>query len=88
MTTREVAAATCLQIYGGMDPDTSRSLAIRLVETVDRAGARGHTDRGPTPEEVARAVSELARQGVTVSPAKMHRALFTALVPEPFERAS
>ena len=88
MSPREVAAATFLQLYTGVDPDASRSLAQRLVETVDRAGARGHADSGPTQTEVARAVSELARQGVTVSPADMERAMFSALVPELWQEAS
>lgn len=88
MSVRLTAAAVALQLYGGLDPDGSRYLAQRVVAAVDRAGARGHADSGPTQTEVARATSELARQGVTVSPAQMHRALFAALCPEPFARAS
>lgn len=87
MTQREVAAAVTLQLYGGVDPDTSRYLAARVVLAVDRAAARGHADSGPTQTEVARATSELARQGVTASPAQMHRAMFAALCPEPFAEA-
>lgn len=88
MNQREIAAAVTLQLYGGMDPDASRSLAERVVRAVDRAGARGHADSGPTPDEVARATSELTRQGVPVSPAQMHRAMFAALVPELWAEAS
>lgn len=88
MTQRELAAAVALQLYGGVDPDASRSLAERVVRAVDRAGSRGHAGSGPTQTEVARATEELARQGVTASPAQMHRALFAALVPELWAKAS
>jgi hypothetical protein len=88
MTPRLVAAAVALQIYGGHDPDSSRYLAERVLTAADRADTRGHPDSGPTQTEVARATSELARQGVTASPAQMHRALFAALCPEPFARTA
>jgi hypothetical protein len=84
VTHRQVAAALALQVHGGMDPDGSRDLADRVL----RAAARGHTDSGPTQTEVARATSELARQGVTASPAQVERALLAALVPEMFAKAS
>lgn len=88
MTPRHVAAATALQLYAGMDPDSSRYLADRVINAIDRAGARGHADSGPTQTEVARATSELARQGVTASPAQVECAMFAALVPELFQKAS
>jgi hypothetical protein len=88
VTHRQVAAALALQVHGGMDPDGSRNLADRFLRAADRAAARGHTDSGPTQTEVARATSELARQGVTASPAQVERALLAALVPEMFAKAS
>jgi hypothetical protein len=63
-TNRHIAAATALQLYGGMDPDGSRDLAERIVFAVDRAGARGHTGSAPTEDEVTRAHNALARRGV------------------------
>jgi hypothetical protein len=80
---RQTAAAVCLQFYGGMDPDTSRYLAERVVQAVDRAQTRGHSESGPTPSEVERASRELVRQGVKASPAQVHGALFAALCPDP-----
>jgi hypothetical protein len=81
MTKRELAAAVELQIYAGLDPDSSNYVAERIVQAIDRAHARGHTNPGPTQTEGARATAELARQGVTTSPAQMHRALLAALCP-------
>lgn len=85
---RLVAAAVTLQIYGRHDPDSSRYLAERVVRAVDRAATRGHAGSGPTQTEVARATAALVDQGVPASPAQVHRALFAALCPEPFARAS
>jgi hypothetical protein len=85
---RHVAAALALQLYGGLDPDGSRYLAERVLTAVDRAATRGHAGSGPTQTEVARATAELVSQGVPASPVQVHRALFAALCPEPFARAS
>jgi hypothetical protein len=59
-----------------------------VVEAVDRAAARGHANSGPTQTEVARATAELVGQGVLATPPQVHRAMFAALCPEPFARAS
>jgi hypothetical protein len=64
LTNRHIAAATALQLYGGIDPDGSRDLAERIVFAIDRAGARGHTGSAPTEDEVTRAHNALARRGV------------------------
>ena len=62
---RSVAAAVVLQLYGGIDPDQSRTLADRVVRAVDRTAMRGHTDAAPTDDEVDRAMSALTARGVT-----------------------
>jgi hypothetical protein len=80
---RQTAAAVCLQFDGGMDPDTARYLADRVIRAVDRAQTRGHPGSGPTLTEVERASRELVRQGVKASPAQVHGALFAALCPDP-----
>jgi hypothetical protein len=80
---RLLAAAVCLQIYGGMEPDTSRYLAERVVQAVDRAQTRGHSESGPTPSEVERASRELECLGVVATDVEVHHALFAALCPDP-----
>jgi hypothetical protein len=79
-TTRHIAAATALQLYGGVDPDSSRSLAERVVFAVDRAGVRGHTDTAPTDDEVRRAYNALHRRGHTVPVGDVRDALNEAFV--------
>jgi hypothetical protein len=63
MTTRHVACNVVLQLHGGIDPDTARSLSDRIVFAVDRAGMRGHADAAPTEDEIQRARMALHRHG-------------------------
>jgi hypothetical protein len=79
-TNRHVAAATALQLYGGLDPDGSRDLAERVVFAIDRAGARGHTGSAPTGDEIRRAHNALARRGVVATSDDVAYALNEAFV--------
>jgi hypothetical protein len=79
-TDRHVAAATALQLYGYVDPDSSRDLAERVVFAVDRAGARGHTGSAPTDDEVRRAYHSLHRRGVGCTHDDVRGALNDAFV--------
>ncbi len=76
---RTIAAAVVLQLYAGIDPDYSRTLATKVVRAVDRAKARGHSHAGPTDEEVTRAAAELRRRGLEVSDEDARAALDAAL---------
>lgn len=78
---RHVAAQIALQLYGAVDPDTSKYLADHVIFAIDRAAWRGHTDSGPTHEEVNRAASSFERQGIAVSNEQMYGALLAALCP-------
>lgn len=75
-----MAAAVVLQLYGGIDPDYSRTLADKIVHTIDRTAARGHTDAAPTDDEVRRAQNALALRGISTSPDDVRAALEAAFV--------
>lgn len=77
---RTIAAASVLQIHGGLDPDHSRDVADRVVFAVDRAGARGHLSAAPTDDEITRAASQLARLGVTLAPDEVRSVLDAAFI--------
>jgi hypothetical protein len=77
---RSVAAAVVLQLHGGIDPDSSRLLADRVVFAVDRVKARGHTHAAPTDGEVQRARAALSRDGYDVTPEHVRAALEAAFV--------
>jgi hypothetical protein len=79
-TTRHIAAATALQLHGGVDPDGSRGLAERVVFAIDRAGVRGHTDAAATDDEVRRAHNSLARHGCPCTSDAVRAALNDAFV--------
>lgn len=74
-TTRHIAAATALQLYGDVDPDRSRDLAERVVFAIDRAGARDHTGAAATDDEVRRASNALHRRGHAVAAGDVRDAL-------------
>jgi|KBSMisStandDraft_5_1062788.scaffolds.fasta_scaffold360075_2 hypothetical protein len=80
MTTRHVACNVVLQLHGGIDPDTARSLSDRILFAVDRAGMRGHADAAPTDDEVRRGQIALARRGVAASHDDVRYALDAAFV--------
>ncbi len=67
LTPRHVACAVQLQLHGGIDPDTSRTLADRILFHVDRAGMRGKVDAAPTDDEIHRAKGALHRLGHDIS---------------------
>jgi hypothetical protein len=77
---RSIAAAVVLQLHGGADPDSSRSLADRVLVAVDRAQGRGHTHAAATDDEVHRARAELHRRGHEVGMDDVRAALNHALV--------
>lgn len=79
-TARTIAAASVLQIHGGLDPDHARDVADRVVFAVDRAGARGHLSAAPTSDEVNRAGNQLTRLGVTLAPDEIRSVLDAAFV--------
>ena len=75
------AAAMALQIWGGLDPDGSRYLALRVVAAVHRAGVRP-TDGLPTEAEVGRALGALVMRGHNeITRDEMYAALLDALCP-------
>jgi hypothetical protein len=76
---RYMAAAAALQLYGGFDPDGSRTLARLVVDAVLRAGLRP-TDGLPTGEEVARAQKAAGRRGIGLARDDAYAVLFGALV--------
>lgn len=78
---RHVAAASALQLYGGVDPDSSRDLAERALFAADRVATRGHLGAAPTHDEVLRAQAALARHGVQIDYATVNTVLQDALVP-------
>jgi hypothetical protein len=55
-----VAAASALQLYGDVDPDSSRDLAERALSAANRVGARGHLGAAPTHDEVREALAHRA----------------------------
>lgn len=80
-TPRHVAVAVALQLYGNVDPDTSRYLADHIIFAVDRAEWRGHADSGPTHAEVNRALSTLALRDIHLNHDDVYAALLAALCP-------
>jgi hypothetical protein len=76
-----VAAASALQLYGDVDPDSSRDLAERALSAANRVGARGHLGAAPTHDEVLRARAALARRGVQIDYPTVRSVLHEALVP-------
>jgi hypothetical protein len=78
-TPRTRAAAVVLQLYGGLDPDHSRTIADRVVHAVDRAGKRGHGDGAPTDGEVRRLRRALARHSTELSFETAYEVLDAAL---------
>lgn len=78
---RHIAAQIALQLYGNVDPDTSKYLADHVVFAVDRAAFRGHFDADPTPAEVNRLMSSLDRRGIGVERDDAQAALLAALCP-------
>ena len=76
---RTVAAAVELQL-AGVDPETSRTLAEKIVFRVDRAGMRGHGDAAPTDDEIRRAQNELNRRGFAIGSEDVEAALDAAFV--------
>lgn len=80
-TPRHVAVQVALQIYGNIDPDTSRYLAEKALFAADRATWRGHSDSGPTHDEVNRLTTALERRGIGVEPDAAYGALLAALCP-------
>lgn len=77
---RTVTAAVFLQLYLHVDPDSSRTLADKLVRQLDRVKARGQRDTTPTDIEVRRAANALARRGIPVTADDARAALEAALV--------
>lgn len=77
---RSVAAAVVLQLYGGVDPDSSRDLADRIVFAIDRTVARGHVGAMPTDAEVRRAQNALNGRGYAVTSEHARLALVAAFV--------
>jgi hypothetical protein len=67
------------QLYLKVDPDSSRTLADKLVRQLDRVKVRGQRDTTPTEKEIRRATNELARRGVPASPDDVRAALSAAL---------
>lgn len=78
---RHVAAQMALQLYGAVDPDTSKYLADHVVFAVDRAAFRGTYVGGPTHEEVNRLTTSLARRGITLERDDAYAALLAVLCP-------
>ena len=78
---RYAAAAMALQLYGGFDPDGSRTVARLVVDAVLRAGLRSD-DGLPTDAEVDRARDALHRHGIDVAHDDAYAALFAALYGE------
>lgn len=76
------AAAMALQLYGGLDPDGARFLALRVVRAIQRAGVRP-TDGLPTEDEVRRARMTLLGRAIEVESDDVYAALFNALVVSP-----
>ena len=76
---RTIAAAVELQL-AGIDPDSSRALADRIVFRIDRVGMRGHGDAAPTDDEIRRAQNELNRRGHAVSSEDVFAALDAAFI--------
>lgn len=74
------AAAMALQIYGGLDPDGSRHLALKVCAAVFRAGVRP-TDGLPTNAEVIRATNALKLRQIEVAYDDVYAALLDALCP-------
>jgi hypothetical protein len=77
---RTITAAVVLQLYGGCDPDTSRSLGARLLHEVDRVAMRGHRDGAATEHEVVRAQNALHRRGHAVPAEDVAYALDAAFI--------
>lgn len=78
---RHNAAAMALQIWAGIDPDHSRTMARFVVQAVLRAGVRP-TDGLPTEAEVNRARGALVRRGHDgISTDDVYAALLDALCP-------
>jgi hypothetical protein len=79
---QHAAAAMALQLYGGMDPDRSRYVALHVVRAIQRAGVRP-TDGLPTEAEIRRARMALMRRAIEVERDDVYAALFDALVESP-----
>jgi|1185.fasta_scaffold1129045_2 hypothetical protein len=76
------AAAMALQLYGGLDPDGARYLAMRVVRAFQRASTRP-IEGLPTDDEVARARAALIRHGFEIDTDAVYTALLDALCPSP-----
>lgn len=76
---RTITAAVFLQLHCKVDPDSSRTLADKLVRQLDRVKERGQRDTTPTEKEIRRAMNALARRGVPASPDDARAALEAAL---------
>lgn len=87
-TRRHDAAAAALQWYLGLDPDTSKYAAERVLFHADRAGIRESTSGLPTAKEVTRAVEALGRRQITVKPDDAYAALYAALALGVYEEAT
>jgi hypothetical protein len=78
---RHVAAQIALQLYGNVDPDTSKYLADHVVFAVDRTAFRGSYTGGPTHDEVNRLMSALDRRGIGIERDDAYAALLAVLCP-------
>lgn len=78
---RHVAAQVALQIYGNVDPDTSKYLADKVVFAVDRAAFRGSYTGGPTHEEVNRLMTTLDRRAIGIHSDDAYAGLLAVLCP-------